>query len=211
MTEIIKLILDVVLLLSVKKLSILFLFSLISLFCVNLLSGIFDVMYLGLIKTLCSLSLIFCLSWFTVELICALMKLHKRHKSKREKEAKIFADEEKYRCRINIIRALLIYLPPEQKSLLRFIYSQSGHGAYIPCENEFALKLYEHGCLESRQKRDKRGYNWSVECFHYRVTSEIAEFLKRHMKDLGVQWGTYSIEYEELKEYQRAGKSFSIE
>ena len=179
-------------------------------------SDIFDVMYIGLIKTACTLSLIFCLSWLMIELFYSGVAAWMRYKMKREKEAHEFSQETLRRNNLNIIRALLLYLPKEQASMLRYVYMNSGHGAYIPTEEMSAQKLKEQGCLTIQAKEELRGwgYEWASECYYYTVSLEVAEYLSAHIKELGLNWGAdfrdFRI-YERLKNYQRAGRSINLE
>lgn len=195
-----------------------FLFSSITTFCIFFFDDIFDTMYIGLIKTLCSLSLIFCASYFLVGFAYVVSDYLKERitqaKIKRENEERNFTAEQEQRNSDNRLRALLLYLPPEVASVLRYVYDNISHAAYLPCDDALANQLYSCGCLESRLKAEVRayGYKGQTQCFYYKVPSDIVDFLDEHIKELGNKWSLEKIFItEKFKKYQRAGKAVVLE
>ena len=216
--ELIKLLKEIIILSAGKVWRIYFLFSSITTFCVFYFDDIFDTMYIGLIKTLCSLSLIFCASYFFVEFACVVSDYFKERiaqaKIKRENEEREFTIEQEKRNADNRLRALLLYLPPEVSSVLMYVYNNISHAAYLPCDDALANQLYSCGCLESRLKAVVRayGYKRQAQCFYYKVPSDIVTFLDEHIKELGSKWSLdNTLSTEKFKIYQRAGKSVVLE
>ncbi|MBQ6775249.1 MAG: super-infection exclusion protein B [Synergistaceae bacterium] len=168
----------------------------------------------GLMKTIFSLLVIYFISRVIVEVVYGLIGYFAEKRLQHEKEEKIFECEERQRSSDNRLRALLLLLPKEMSSLLRYIYHHSSHAAYIPCNNLNAKSLYENGCLERNNKETLRawGYSEAAKCFYYKVPADIVNFLDKHVNELG-QWGVDRdfAKFEVLKKYQRAGRALRLE